>query len=162
MLERKVASAEARHEIARLEAYPDVTLGLNYIQVDDPSVNPTTPDAGQDPWGVTIAVNIPIWYPKYNAAKAEALAHKHRTECKPKCGINGARTFLSASSSRLAPTPSHHGRTRMSCLRKKSKRPPSKWSSQKHFTNTPKDTEARSRQETTAQPQLDQIRTHFT
>ncbi|HAV12055.1 MAG TPA: hypothetical protein DCX06_00980, partial [Opitutae bacterium] len=33
MLERKVASAEARREIARLESYPDITFGINYIQV---------------------------------------------------------------------------------------------------------------------------------
>jgi len=101
MLERKAASARARHEIARLEAYPDVTLGLNYIQVDDPSVNPTTPDAGQDPWGVTIAVNIPIWYPKYNAAKAEALAHKRSFESEYDNRWNGLRAELSASLAEL-------------------------------------------------------------
>lgn len=101
MIERKVASAEARREIARLEAYPDVTLGLNYIQVGDPSVNPTTPDAGRDPWGFTIAVNIPIWYPKYNAAKAEALAHKRSFESEYDNRWNGLRAELSASLAEL-------------------------------------------------------------
>ncbi|PXA03013.1 TolC family protein [Coraliomargarita sinensis] len=101
MIERQVASAQARHEIARLEAYPDVTLGLNYIQIDDPSVNPMTPDAGQDPWGVSIAINIPIWYPKYNAAKAEALADKRAVESKLDHRWNELRALLSASLARM-------------------------------------------------------------
>lgn len=97
MLERKIASAEARREIARLESYPDITLGLNYIQVGDPSVNPNTPDAGQDPWGVTVAVNIPIWFGKYDAAKAEALASKRSFESEYDSRYNALRAELSAS-----------------------------------------------------------------
>ena len=97
MLERKVASAEARREIARLESYPDITLGLNYIQVGDPVVNPTTPDAGQDPWGVTVAVNIPIWLGKNHAARAEALANKRASENEYDNRLNALRAELSAS-----------------------------------------------------------------
>ncbi len=97
MLEQKVASAEARREIARLENYPDITFGLNYIQVGDPAVNPTTPDAGQDPWGVSVAVNIPIWFGKYDAAKAEALANKRATENEYENRLNALRAELSAS-----------------------------------------------------------------
>lgn len=97
MLERKVASADARREIARLESYPDITFGINYIQVGSPEVNPTTPDAGQDPWGVTVAVNIPIWFGKYNAAKAEALASKRATENEYENRLNALRAELSAS-----------------------------------------------------------------
>lgn len=101
MLERKIASAEARREIARLESYPDVTLGVNYIQIGDPDVNPMTPDAGQDPWGVTVAVNLPIWFGKYNAAKAEALASKRATENEYENRLNSLRADLSASLARL-------------------------------------------------------------
>lgn len=97
MLERKVASAEARREIARLESYPDITFGINYIQVGDPEVNPMTPDAGNDPWGVTVAVNIPIWFGKYDAAKAEALASKRSTEHEYENRYNALRAELSAS-----------------------------------------------------------------
>jgi outer membrane protein TolC len=97
MLERKVASAEARREIARLESYPDITFGINYIQVGDPEVNPTTPDAGNDPWGVTVAVNIPIWFSKYDAAKAEALANKRSNEYEYDNRHNALRAELSAS-----------------------------------------------------------------
>lgn len=101
MLERKVASAEARREIARLESYPDITFGINYIQVGDPVVNPTTPDAGQDPWGVTVAVNIPIWFSKYDAARAEALASKRANENEYENRFNALRAELSASLAQL-------------------------------------------------------------
>lgn len=97
MLERKVASAEARREIARLESFPDITLGFNYIQTGDPTVNPNTPDAGQDPWGFTVAVNIPIWFEKYDAAKAEALASKRSIESEYDNRYNALRAELSAS-----------------------------------------------------------------
>ncbi|MDQ8209434.1 TolC family protein [Coraliomargarita sp. SDUM461003] len=102
MLKRKVASAEARREIARLESYPDITLGINYIQIGDPEVNPTTPDAGNDPWGVTVAVNIPIWFGKYDAAKEEALASKRSSEHEYENRYNALRGELSASLALLA------------------------------------------------------------
>lgn len=101
MLEHKVASAEARREIARLENYPDVTLGLNYVQIGSPEVNPSTPDAGRDAWGVTVAVNIPIWFDKYDAAKAEALATKRSFENEYENRYNALRAELSASLSTL-------------------------------------------------------------
>ncbi len=45
MLQRKIASARVRVELARLETRPDFNVGVTYIQVGDPVVNPTTPDA---------------------------------------------------------------------------------------------------------------------
>lgn len=75
-IKRKMHSAEARVKNARLAGYPDVTLGFNYIQVGDPEVNPSTPDAGTDPWGVTASLNIPLWTGKNRSAQAEAIAGK--------------------------------------------------------------------------------------
>ncbi len=96
MLERKINSAEARREIARMESYPDITLGLNYVQLGDP-INPNTPDAGQDPWGFTVAVTLPIWFEKYSAARAEALANMRASQNEYDSRRNMLKADLSAS-----------------------------------------------------------------
>ncbi|WP_028581907.1 TolC family protein [Desulfogranum japonicum] len=70
----KVKSAELRQKLAGLASYPDFTVGFNYIQIGDPEVNPNTPDAGSDPWGVTASMNIPLWFDKNEATRAEATA----------------------------------------------------------------------------------------
>lgn len=101
MLERKIASAEAKRELARLESYPDFTFGINYIQIGDPSVNPTTPGAGDDAWGVTVGVSIPLWLGKNRAGRAEALAAKRATENEYEHRLNFLRSELSASLARL-------------------------------------------------------------
>lgn len=72
MLDRKVESAAARKEVARRQSYPDITTGVNYILLGDPKVNPQTPDAGKDPWGLTFGVNIPLHRKRNQAVEAEA------------------------------------------------------------------------------------------
>jgi outer membrane protein TolC len=71
-LRRGIESARYRSELARLERYPDFTFGLNYIQVG--SALAVTPDAGKDPWSVSLAVSLPIWGGKNSAARKEASA----------------------------------------------------------------------------------------
>lgn len=80
MLEREVASAKARREVARLERWPDFTLGVNYMRVDDSGNATMSPNAGMDSWGVMVAVNLPIWQGKYGAARQEALAQRRAAE----------------------------------------------------------------------------------
>jgi len=101
MLKRKINSAEARKEIARLESSPDFNLGFNYIQTGDPVVNPLTPDAGRDPWALTFAVNIPIWGEKNTAGRDEALATKRATENEYQHRLNSLKAELSISISQL-------------------------------------------------------------
>lgn len=101
MFQRQITSAEARRELARLQSYPDITLGLNYVQLGSPVVNPGTPDAGQDPWGFTVAVNLPIWFEKYSAARAEALASMRASQNEYDSRRNMLKADLSASLSLL-------------------------------------------------------------
>lgn len=108
MLDRKRASAEAQKEIARLERSPDFSLGLNYIQVGDPRVNPTAPDAGKDPWSLTFAVNIPIWAKKNTAVTEEALAGQRAIENEYESRLNALRTELSVSIAQIEDAQRRH------------------------------------------------------
>ncbi|MCZ6675343.1 MAG: TolC family protein [Verrucomicrobia bacterium] len=101
MLKRKIASADARREIARLERSPDFTLGLNYIQVGAPLVNPTTPGAGNDPWSLFVAINLPIWGEKNSAGRDEALASKRAIENEYESRLNSLRAELSVGLAQL-------------------------------------------------------------
>lgn len=101
ILKEQMASAEAQEVIARLKSYPDFSLGLNYIQVGDPVVNPTTPDAGKDPWGVTISVSIPIWRKSINASQSEALARSRGLEAEFEHTLNTLKASLSSRLSNL-------------------------------------------------------------
>ena len=95
MLRRKVSSATARREIAKLESYPDFSLGVNYIQIGEPGT--AVSDAGKDAWGVTVAVNIPIWFEKYHSARSEAFATQRALENELTNRFNELRADLSAS-----------------------------------------------------------------
>lgn len=80
MLRQKAASAEARKAAADLEVYPDFVLGVNYMQIGEPEVNPATPDAGKDAWGVTAAISLPLWGGKTQAARQEARENLQAAE----------------------------------------------------------------------------------
>ena len=95
MLRQRVSSATARREIAKLESYPDFSLGVNYIQIGEPGT--AVSDAGKDAWGVTVAVNIPIWFEKYHSARSEAFATQRALENELTNRFNELRADLSAS-----------------------------------------------------------------
>ncbi|RKX32984.1 MAG: TolC family protein [Verrucomicrobia bacterium] len=100
MLDRKISSAQAHRELARLENRPDLTLGVNYIQTDA-YTGSTLPDAGRDPWGVTIGINIPIWGSKNEAGREEALAAHSAADYERRDRENMLKAELSARYSNL-------------------------------------------------------------
>lgn len=75
MLQKRIESAEARKALARMESYPDVTLGINYVQIGD-SVAPTS-DAGRDAWGATVGISIPLWLERNRSERLEAAAARN-------------------------------------------------------------------------------------
>jgi outer membrane protein TolC len=60
-------------ELAKKDYYPDINLGLNFIDTGSSSVgNP--PDNGKDPVIAMISLNLPLWHEKYDAGVREARA----------------------------------------------------------------------------------------
>lgn len=66
-----VARARTARELAGLRRYPDLTVGVDYLQVDE-ALMPGTPGSGDDPWGVRVALNVPLWSAAYDAAERES------------------------------------------------------------------------------------------
>lgn len=61
-------------ELARRNGYPDITLGVSYI--DTREADMATSDSGKDPVMATLSVNLPIWRGKYRAERREAMLRK--------------------------------------------------------------------------------------
>lgn len=67
----EVLAAEQARNVARLEGHPDITLGVEYTEVDDNRfANPS--DNGQDAVMGSVRVSLPIWREKYNAIESSA------------------------------------------------------------------------------------------
>jgi len=69
-LEHDIARERYALELAGREVYPDVTLGLNYIDVGGARMD--TPGDGKDVIAATFSINLPVWAEKYRAAEREA------------------------------------------------------------------------------------------
>ncbi|WFB34443.1 TolC family protein [Kiritimatiellota bacterium B12222] len=97
MLEQKIISAEARKTLADLERYPDVVLGVNYMQIGDSEMSPPPMDSGQDAWGVTAGISIPLWWNKNKATRAEAQENLNASEQELRQKQNMLKAELTAS-----------------------------------------------------------------
>ncbi len=73
-LDHRTAKAGIGIDLARKNFYPDVTIGLDYIQTGGPLMS--TPDAGKDPVIAMVSINVPLWYAKRRAAVREAEARQ--------------------------------------------------------------------------------------
>lgn len=70
---------EAGIKRAKKNYYPDITLGVDYVQTDD-ALNPDMTDSGKDPIIAMVSINLPIWHGKYRAAERESRLHKAAIE----------------------------------------------------------------------------------
>jgi len=73
-LEHEVARQDYGVRLARRDYYPDVTLGLDYVDTG-PAVM-AAPDSSKDPVVAMISVNLPIWRQKLEAGVRQAEARK--------------------------------------------------------------------------------------
>ena len=73
ILTAKVRLDTFRHRLrlARLEDWPDMTLGVHYAAVDDEGLSGVA--NGDDQWWVTAGFTIPIWPERRDAVKQEAV-----------------------------------------------------------------------------------------
>ena len=79
-LEYRVREADERTALARFDAYPDLTIGVGFIDTGEAVTSPRPSDSGDDPVSVSIGFNLPIWRQKYTASRREALAAKNAAE----------------------------------------------------------------------------------
>lgn len=70
-LDFQAEKEKANIALAKKEFYPDVNLGLNWIDTGDARM-PGVSDSGKDPVIVGFSVNIPLWWNKYRAGVREA------------------------------------------------------------------------------------------
>lgn len=70
----RIREADERTAVARFSRYPDVTVGLGFIETGDAVTAVRPPDSGDDPVSVSIGFNLPIWRHKYAASEREARA----------------------------------------------------------------------------------------
>ena len=75
---------QQRHTIAlaKKDYYPSITLGVDYIDTAESRMRGLS-RSGRDPIAAVFSINLPIWYPKYNARVREAKA-RHRSAAKAK------------------------------------------------------------------------------
>jgi cobalt-zinc-cadmium efflux system outer membrane protein len=70
-----VMAAKSRIELAKKNFYPDISVGVDWIQTDR-AMSPGVRDSGKDPVMLTFSINLPLWRDSYTAGQrqAEALA----------------------------------------------------------------------------------------
>ncbi len=72
-MDADVAMRQKQILLAQKEYYPDVTLGLTWIDTGPArAMHPS--DSGKDPLIATVSVNLPIWWDKLDAGVREAKA----------------------------------------------------------------------------------------
>lgn len=78
-LDHLVRKEAAGIGLARKNYYPDVSVGVDYVDTGD-ALNPETDDSGKNPVMAMISVNLPLWHGAYRAAEREALLRRASAE----------------------------------------------------------------------------------
>ena len=78
-LKWEVEAAKAKVELAKKKFYPDIGVGVDWIQTDGAS-SPGVRDSGKDPVFLMFSMNIPLWQDSYKAAERQAKANVRKTQ----------------------------------------------------------------------------------
>ncbi len=83
-LDHQIAAEKRAIELAGKDYFPDITLGVDYIDTAG-ALMAGTPDSSKDPVVAMLSVNVPIWYEKYRANERQAQA-RYQAALKAKLG----------------------------------------------------------------------------
>ena len=78
-MDADVAKQERRIDLAWKDYFPDVTLGVEWIETGR-RAGQNLPNTGEDPIIGLVSVNLPIWWQKYSAGVREAEASRRAAE----------------------------------------------------------------------------------
>ena len=73
-----IGAAHEAERLAKLARVPDFSVGVTYSQVGQPLV--PGPDGGDDAWGISLGMTLPIWVTKNRARIAEATSRRYAAE----------------------------------------------------------------------------------
>lgn len=73
----ELAGAVSRIELAKKKFYPELGLGVDWIDTGEAAM-PGTKDSGKDPVILMFSMNLPIWRKSYKAAELQARAQARR------------------------------------------------------------------------------------
>ena len=95
--DRMLASYAARRAAARLEGRPDLSFGINYVDIGDLPRSIAGAESGKDAWSLTLGVSIPLWARKNQAAVGEVEAALKAIDAERRARLNALRAELSSS-----------------------------------------------------------------
>ena len=75
----EIEAAKAEVELAKKKFYPDIGVGIDWIQTDS-AISPGVRDSGKDPLVLMFSMNIPLWQDSYKAAERQAKANVRKTQ----------------------------------------------------------------------------------
>jgi outer membrane protein TolC len=70
-----IEKSDSAHKLAKMDYYPDFTIGVNYIQVDNGPLEFS--DNGRDAMNVMVSMNLPIWQQKRSSQVSSAIHMVH-------------------------------------------------------------------------------------
>ncbi len=77
-IEHRIEQGRIATQLAQIDAYPDLTFGLDYI-VTGEAANSGLSESSDDPLVASVSFNLPLAHEKYDAGIREAIARRYAT-----------------------------------------------------------------------------------